>query len=259
MTALAEAPAGLDAVADRHLLHGWASPTCLLREIEPAGCAACWWEAPARRIEVVFRSGSVDFVRGVLQRAGQRAETLTPPVKGAYVLAESPAARAILARVTTAPPVEQVTLVLDRADAGEDAGVRPLHPDDAPALAGYPDEHASVFRLFDFHCRRHPSPSVLALGAFGPQGQLLGACFTHAVEPMPEVIYLHVAPASRGLGVGRRLLAEAGRWTLERAPSLFYVTGGDNQPARRVCEAVGFRLHSRVHRACYMPAEGGGS
>ena len=131
--------------------------------------------------------------------------------------------------------------------------LRPASPADIPAL------RAMLQALSDHDGRSEPvgSEQSLAAAAFGPRPLVhaVMACdpapvgmaiyypdySTHRGEPGVYVQDVYVAPAARGAGLGRALLAETMRQQSWGASYLTLGVSPDNIAANRLYQRLGFR------------------
>ncbi len=93
----------------------------------------------------------------------------------------------------------------------------------------------------------------LLIVAEGPAGQNVGHVWLGLVRNSytgarrGHIYDLYVAPAWRGRGLGRRLLAEAERLSREMGcVELGLTVAADNAPARRLYEVAGFRVEHLI-------------
>lgn len=129
--------------------------------------------------------------------------------------------------------------------------VAPLRPADRPAweelFAGYiafyeraepPSFYELKWAEFQQGARIH------ALGAYDDSGELVGIThfFAHPSTSGPDVCYLQdlfTAPAARGRGVGRALIAAVESWARDRGCGrLYWQTKEDNATARALYDKV---------------------
>jgi len=88
----------------------------------------------------------------------------------------------------------------------------------------------------------------VVLGAFAPDGTLLGMAGLRAETSakrahIGHVWGVHVRPAARGQGIGRRLVAALLEAARGRVTHLLLGVNAANVPARRLYESLGFRPH----------------
>lgn len=132
---------------------------------------------------------------------------------------------------------------------GEGAAIRPMRPDDVPAVTrlaeelGYPqteDETAARLRLLQ-------EDEDHALLVAEREGRVVGWAHVHGsrllvAPPRAEIGGLVVADSESRTGVGRRLLGAAERWARERGYGGVRVRSNViREDAHRFYEALGYR------------------
>jgi len=237
----------LDPVKDRYFLAAWANQRRFLQRISATReqMFVCCWDTVLRRLEIYFKATEMTFLLQALTDVSCAYQQLRPSPLSALVMAEDTISQSLLRQIPVQRvPNEQVVLVATKSTTLQYQQVRMLSAADSPFLVGYDDEFFSVVQLFDYHCVQHPTFHVSAWGWFPTADRLEGICFVHCVEPMPEVLYLHVRREARGAGGGRQLLTTALNWSLTKVPALYYVTGSENRVAIRNCQRCGFSIYS---------------
>ncbi len=90
----------------------------------------------------------------------------------------------------------------------------------------------------------------LYLGLTGTDGEALGAARVALTTGWAGVFDVHVTPAARRRGLGRRLVAEAARAAAaRRIRSLYLQVGADNDAAVGLYRAMGFTVHHDYYYA----------
>jgi ribosomal protein S18 acetylase RimI-like enzyme len=161
----------------------------------------------------------------------------------------------------TAPPI-----TLRRAGPSDWASIAAIHASSwRSAYRGiYPDsyldeEAPAERRAFWCEAFGGMDPDLDAVFLAEQAGEPVGfACVRRKAEAAgPLLDNLHVLPERKGEGIGRRLMAAAAAWLVEKEPeaALQLVVWADNVPARRFYE----RLGGREAEVFDAPIPGGGT
>lgn len=125
--------------------------------------------------------------------------------------------------------------------------IRPLRPDDAPAVAAL---HAAGFR-HGWNASEIATmivdPTVIAEGArLPPSGPLVGFVLSRVAADEAEILSIAVAEKARGAGVGARLLGEHRKSLMRRGVvRLFLEVADGNAAAIRLYRRDGFEEVAR--------------
>ncbi|MFS0614350.1 GNAT family N-acetyltransferase [Lederbergia ruris] len=235
----------LDFVQYRFLVTAWNSENVIHKYRDEGEIFVAKFDQVLQRIEVYFKSVDHQFVIKNLRLTLAKSEQLIFQPKMVLIMVSDKDSQDILNSYISKKSKEQITFCA--RESKKDIlmeGVRELTDTDANHFIEYKDEYISVERLYEYHCVKNRSINIKGFGWFLPNNQILGGVsFVHCVEPMPEIIYLHVLPRFRGLGGGTRLLARSLNWALRHTPILYYVTDSGNTAAINICRECGFEYY----------------
>jgi|SRR6476469_8264740 ribosomal-protein-alanine N-acetyltransferase len=119
--------------------------------------------------------------------------------------------------------------------------IRPLHPEDAPAVSAI---HAEGFNRAWGPEEVIPmllDAAVTGHGIGPSRGRLQGFILSRRAADEAEILTIAVAKKDRGAGLAGRLLrAHLGRLAAQGVRTLFLEVDEDNAPARRLYDRLGF-------------------